>query len=75
MIRLIEGSHLTATNKRHLEAILANGWRKGEAPRLAYQVEPIEGAADRWRFTIGKSERDDWGRVQLRVKRGIFERV
>lgn len=72
-IKLIQGTHLTATNKRHMAAILAKGWQRGESARLAYQLEPIDGAAGQYRYTIGQMETDMWGRPQFRQQRGIIQ--
>jgi len=44
-IKAIAGAHLTVTNRRHISAILANGWLQGESARLSYKLVPIEGAA------------------------------
>lgn len=72
-IKLIQGTHLTATNRRHMSQILAQGWLKGETTRLAYQFEPIDGQAGQYRFTIGQMETDMWGRKQYRQQRGIIQ--
>lgn len=72
-IRLIEGLHLTATNRRHIGQILANGWQSGNSGKLAYSLAPIEGQAGRYRYLIRKRERDDWGRPVIRESRGIIE--
>lgn len=72
MIRLIEGLHLTATNKRHMSQILANGWLSGSTKALAYTLEPLPDHPGRYRFTIRKAERDDRGRATPRYSRGII---
>ncbi len=72
-IKLIEGLHLTATNKRHLAAIVAKGWTKGESARLSYKLEPIEGEPGRFRYSIGQMETDSWGRPQYRVRKGVIQ--
>lgn len=73
MIRLVEGLHLTAANRSHMGQILAMGRLSGATKALAYTLEPIEGQPRRYRFTIRKSERDDWGRPAPRYSRGIIE--
>lgn len=73
MIRHIEGLHLTATNKRHMAAILANGWQSGASGQLAYSLEPIAGQSNRYAYSIRKKERDDWGKPIVRQWRGIIE--
>jgi hypothetical protein len=73
MIRLVEGLHLTATNRRHMGQILAQGWQRGESGRIAYTLEPLPDCPNRWRFTLAKRGRDDWGRVSIDRQRGIIE--
>ena len=73
MIRLIEGLHLTATNRAHIGQILAMGRLEGATKALAYTLEPIATQPGRYRFTIRKAERDDWGRPSPRYSRGIIE--
>lgn len=72
-IRLVEGLHLTATNRAHIAGILANGWLSGSTRALSYELAPIAGQQGRYRFTIAKRERDDWGRPIVRHKSGIIE--
>jgi len=72
-IKLVEGLHLTATNRRHLSQIIAQGWRKGESGRLAYTVEPIDPAQGLYRYQIGQMECDDWGRPQYRIRKGVIQ--
>lgn len=74
-IRLIEGRHLTATNRRHIAAILGKGWLSGATKALAYDLEPVAGDGARYRFTIRKQERDDWGRPSPRTSRGVLEAI
>ena len=72
-IKLVQGTHLTAMNKRHMAAILAKGWLKGESARLAYQLEPIDGAAGQYRYVLGQMETDMWGRPQYCLRRGVIQ--
>lgn len=72
-IRLIEGLHLTATQKRYLAEIIARGWTEGHSGRFRYSLAPIEGAPSRFRYHWRKNERDDWGRCVTREGRGIIE--
>jgi hypothetical protein len=72
-IRLIEGLHLTATQKRHLGEILAQGWTEGHSGRIRYSVSPIEGEPRRFRYHWRKNERDDFDRPVTREGRGIIE--
>lgn len=73
MIKLIEGLHLTATNKRHLSQMVAAGMRQGQSGQLSYLIEPLPDNGNRWRFHMVKQERDDWGRPAPRHSKGIFE--
>lgn len=72
-VRLIEGLHLTATQKRHLVEIIGKEWREGHSGRISYRVEPVDGAPRRFRYHWQKRERDDWGRAVIREGRGIIE--
>lgn len=72
-VRLIEGLHLTATNRAHMQQILAMGRLSGSTKALAYTLEPIEGQPGRYRYAIRKAERDDWGRPAPRFCRGVIE--
>lgn len=74
-ISLVEGLHLTATNRRHLAHIIGQGWSKGESGRLAYTVEPIDPAQGLYRYQIGRMERDDWGRPQYRIRKGVVQAI
>ncbi|MBL7508278.1 hypothetical protein INQ20_28625, partial [Escherichia coli] len=49
-IRLIEGLHLTATQKGHLAEIIARGWTEGHSGRFRYSLAPIEGEPSRFRY-------------------------
>lgn len=73
MIRLIEGSHLTATNKRHLGQMIAANMAQGVSGPLSYAIEPLPDHAGHWRYRIAKRERDDWNRPVTRTCRGILE--
>jgi hypothetical protein len=68
-IRQIEGLHLTATNKRHLAEIIANGWTTGHSSRIAYTVTPIAGEPRRFAYHWRKPETDDYGRRVTREAR------
>lgn len=72
-IHLIEGSHLTATNRAHIAAILAKGWQSGSTRALSYELEPIDGEPSRYRYALAKRERDDWNRPIVRRSSGIIE--
>jgi uridine phosphorylase len=72
-VHLVEGVHLTATNKRHLSEIIGNGWTHGRSNRIAYTVAQVEGVPSRYSFRIEKAETDDWGKPVTRISRGIIE--
>lgn len=72
-IRLIEGLHLTATNKRHMAQILAQGWTTGQSGRIYYDLTAIEGEPNRYRYCFAKRETLDNGRSHVRESRGIIE--
>jgi len=74
-IRLIEGLHLTATNKRHLAEIIEAGWTEGHSNRINYTVAPIEERPGCYRYSWSKRETSDFGRQQTREGSGIIEHV
>jgi len=71
-IKLIEGLHLTATNRRHMAQMIAAGMARGISGRLSYTLEPLPKEPGQWRYCIARKERDDWGRPQIRQSRGII---
>lgn len=73
MIKLIEGLHLTATNKRHLSQMVERGMTEGQSGPLSYKIEPLPDIAGRWRYHIAKRERDDWNRPVIRHSKGVFQ--
>lgn len=74
-IRLIEGLHLTPTNKRHLAEIIEAGWTQGHSSRINYTVAPIEERPGCYRYSWSRRETSDFGRQQTREGRGIIEYV
>lgn len=66
-ISLIEGTHLTATDKRHIAEIIRRGWSKGATRQRQYSISEREG--DTARVTIERYERDDYGRPQTRTSK------
>lgn len=64
-MKLIEGLHLTATEKRHIAEIIGKGWQSGNSGRKSYLVRP---AGEYWRVRITTKERDDFGRPSDRVQ-------
>lgn len=71
-IRLIEGLHLTATQKRHLAEIIGRRWFSGHSGRISYTVTPLEGEEDCFHYHWRKRERDDHGRPVVREGQGII---
>lgn len=72
-VRLIEGLHLTATQKRHLAQIIGKGWTSGESAKIRYHLFPVEGEPNHFRYHWSKRERGDCGRPIMREGRGIIE--
>ncbi len=66
-ISLVEGTHLTATDKRHIAEIIRRGWTKGATRRRQYSISEREG--DTARLIIEWNERDDYGRLQTRTSK------
>ncbi len=64
-IRLIEGRHLTASNKRHISALLERGWWSGHSRHIQYEIARL--TDDTYRVIITQRERDDMKRVQTRT--------
>lgn len=73
MIKLVEGTHLTATNRRHIGQMIARGMQSGVSANIRYSLEPIADRPGHWRYAIAKRERDDWNRPVIRRSAGIIE--
>ncbi|MBB5704117.1 MULTISPECIES: hypothetical protein [Brucella] len=63
-ISLLEGYHITATDKRHIAAIVERGWREGVTRQRRYKI--TEKTGDIVRLVIERSERDMQGRPMIR---------
>ena len=70
-IKLKEGFHLTATNKRHIKQMLEQGLTSGQSKRLAYTLEPMEG--NQFDVTIRKNYSDDWGNKRVDTSNYLIE--
>lgn len=70
-VKLIEGFHLTATNKRHIAEMLTRGIMEGGTRALHYVFSNIENNIAR--LTIFKNETDDYGRKVTRTFRCVVE--
>lgn len=53
-IKMIEGTHLTAADKRNIAAIVSRGWTYGETKQKKYRLE----AADNGFTRVAITERD-----------------
>lgn len=70
-IKMLTGNHLTASDKRDIAAIIANGWTFGKTKIKSYTVTLIEGAV--YSVKLVKSEKDDWGRPSPRTSHFTVE--
>lgn len=66
-VHLIEGYHITATDKRHILALVQRGWREGSTRQSRYSI--IERDGQTMRVLIEKRERNDLGRPLTRRQR------
>ena len=69
-ISLLEGYHLTATDKRHIAAIVERGWREGVTRQRRYTI--TERTGDIVRLVIERSERDMHGRPTTRRSKVVI---
>lgn len=70
-VKLIQGLHVTATQKRHIAEIIANGWNKGSTKSMSYYIEKIADEDNMYAVEIHKADRNDYGKKfnsVLRVK-------
>lgn len=63
-VHLIEGTHVTATDKRHILALVEKSWSTGQTRQARYSITESEG--ETFRVRIEKRERSDLGRPLLR---------
>jgi hypothetical protein len=70
-IAMIEGLHLTATNKRHIAEMIARGMDDAGSKRIAYKITGREG--DVVSLTIASKDADDWGRPVWRKGRYVVK--
>jgi len=63
-ISLIEGYHITATDKRHMAEIIRRGWSKGVTQYRQYSI--TERNEDTARVVIESNERTSSGRMEIR---------
>ena len=70
-VKMIEGLHLTSTNKRHIVEMIARGMMEAGTKRLGYVITNIEGAIVR--LTVINREKDDCGRPVTRRGHYVVE--
>jgi len=63
-IKMLEGLHLTATNKRHIVHMLKTGMMEAGNKTFNYVITNIDGNIVR--LTVAKRETNDWGRPVTR---------
>lgn len=63
-ISLIDGYHITATDKRHIAEIIRRGWSKGASKYRHYSI--TEGKEDTACVIIESKERTSSGRMEIR---------
>lgn len=64
-VKMIEGLHLTATDKRNIAEIVSRGWAYAETKKKKYRLEAIEGGLTR--VAITERDTDMHGRKFDRV--------
>lgn len=65
-VKMIEGLHLTATNKRHIAAVVEQGLTSGYSKRIAYHITDRDG--DIYSIRIEQNERNDYGKIITRIQ-------
>jgi hypothetical protein len=70
-IKLIEGLHLTAADKRDIAHIIGQGWQHGQTRQKRYTVRHDGGG--RYSVTIKKSYRSDMGERRATTYRATIE--
>lgn len=70
-VRMIEGRHLTAADKRNILAVIEKAGRGGSTARRTYTIEHIE--AERYAVEIQAFECDDWNRPVTRRQKCTVE--
>lgn len=62
--------HCTATEKRAIKHIIANGWMQGSTKRKSYSLEKTN---DGFTVTIKTPETNDWGKRIVRISTAFVE--
>lgn len=68
-IRTLTG-HLTATNKRHITAMLDVNRLEAKVNRITYRITEENG---NYTVRISRNESDDWGKMRERTSTATFE--
>ena len=63
-LKLVQGYHLTATNRRAIATMIKNRWKHGHSRDISYQLTKVNDEV--YDCEISKNERDDWGRLVTR---------
>lgn len=63
-VHLVEGLHITATDKHHILALVDKGWQRGSTRRKSYEI--TERKQNTLRLTIESRESNDLGRAVAR---------
>lgn len=64
-VKMIEGTHLTATDKRNIAEIVSRGWAYGETKQKKYRIEATSNGLTR--VAITERDTDMQGRKFDRV--------
>ncbi|WP_312408341.1 hypothetical protein [Rhizobium sp.] len=70
-VHLLAGLHITATDKRHILALVDKGWQRGSTRRKSYETTERKG--NTLRLTIQSRESNDLGRPLTRNSRVTVE--
>lgn len=70
-VTLIEGFHLTATDRRAIAFILDAGSYRGATERIEYQLADHE-APNTYHVWMRRNERDDMNRPTVRKSRAVI---
>lgn len=63
-IKMLEGLHLTVTNKRHIAHMLETEMMEAGNKTFSYVITNIDGNIAR--LTVAKRETNDWGKLVTR---------
>lgn len=66
-MKLIEGRHITATDRKAIASGIANGWTTFHTKRKDYRVKV--GEEGTYEVEIVSKERNDWGKLVNRCQR------